>query len=267
MLVIGLIVALPREIPRGAVRIPGGSPPESFPCPFYRLTLAGCRLIVAQTGMGALRAAAGARFLVQQCAPQLLVSFGFAGSLLPELPWGTLVIGERVLSHGPEMCPYEADREAVEQMLRAARAERIPVWRGGIVTTPQVVLTASMKTALAGEVRAGAVDMETAGVAQVAREMRLPWVAVRAIVDAAGDQVPPECVGALGADGRVAAGRLLRDLCRSPRLIHTCLRLGRRTSVGRRRLFRLLQRWSTDLSRVLAPVPGGALGGAIHRRP
>lgn len=239
--VIGLVVALPREIPRGFTAIVGASSPDNFPFPFFRRITPAGRLIMVQAGIGSGRAAAGARALMQQYRPQLLMSFGFAGGLVPELARGTLVVADRLVSEDPEARAYEVDQGLVDQLLSAARFERLPVQRGVVVTATHAVTSEASKVALAQTSGASAVDMETWGIAQVACQAGIPWVAVRAIVDAVADPLPLACMTALDSNGRVMLGRLSREIWRSPRVIGDLFWLAQCTALARRRLSRLLR--------------------------
>jgi adenosylhomocysteine nucleosidase len=100
------------------------------------------------------------------------------------------------------------------------------------------------------------VDMETAGIVEVADEAGLPWVAVRAIVDGATDTLPPACVATLCEDGHVATGRLLRMICRSPQLLWTLLRLTSDTATAGRHLSQVFERWAKSLVVPCHPKPG-----------
>ncbi len=243
---IGLIVALPRELPVGFVRTEWAHTTEAFSFPFYQLRTPSFEVIAVRTGVGRTRAAAGAHLLARQFSAHLLVSFGFAGGLLPELAQGTLVIGDRVISEDPTLPAYSADCGVVEQLLKAAKAEGLPVRRGTVVTVERLVPDGRSKTALAHSTGASVVDMETAGIAEVAHVAGLAWVAVRAIVDTVDERLPAESLTMLRPDGGIAARQLVGRVWRSPMIIGDFLWLAQRTALARRRLSRLLQRWAMD---------------------
>ena len=244
---IGLVVALPHELPRGFVR--GHDHHQraaSPPFPVYRCKTALGRLTAVQTGIGQRRAARGARWLAQRCSPCALVSFGFAGGLYPQLTRGTLVIATALVA-GHSSTPLDkAHRHLIDQFQTAAEAEGLKVQQGPIVSTERIVADAASKAALWRQSGACAVDMETAGVVQVAREVGLPWGTLRAIVDCASDPLPAEYGAALRDDGRVAVGGLLRMLCRSPSLIGPLFTLAAGTTMARRHLSRVLTRWAAN---------------------
>jgi adenosylhomocysteine nucleosidase len=245
---IGIVVALPREIPTGFVRIENGERLTPRALTLYRHMTAGARLMAVQAGVGQTRAAEGARLLVRCFSPQILVSFGFAGGLEPQLARGTLVIGTALVPENGPLALAVADQALTAGFLAVAEAEGIPVQRGAIVTTQHLVADTASKFALRAQCGASAVDMETAGIVEVAREGGLPWVAVRAIVDGAEDSLPPACLTVLRDDGYVAVGPLLRTLCRSPHLLRYFLRLAGDTATARRRLSQAFERWTDSLA-------------------
>jgi adenosylhomocysteine nucleosidase len=82
---------------------------------------------------------------------------------------------------------------------------------------------------------AAAVDMESAAVAEVAAHHRLPFIAVRVIVDTAADRLPRAVVNASGA-GRLRIGRLLAGLVVAPAEIAGLIRLTQRYRIAIRSL-------------------------------
>jgi adenosylhomocysteine nucleosidase len=242
-----LIVALPREIPTGFVRISGHQTVGSPPFVVYRHETVPSQLVAAQVGVGQTRAAGGARQLIERFSPCALVSFGFAGGLTPQLTRGTVVIGTALVSADSSGVVTEAHRTLSDQFHTAAAAEGLPVQRGAMVTVTDLVADVASKAALQRKYGASAVDMETAGVVRAAREAGLPWAVVRAIIDCATDPLPAECLTTLRDDGHVDAGLLIRSVCRSPSLVRHFLTLATSTAMARRHLSRMLARWAINL--------------------
>ena len=240
---IGIVVALPREIPAGFVRIDKRQRAASCPFAIYRSASAAAQHVAVQAGVGRTRVAEGARLLIRRFSPQALVSVGFAGGLLPTLDRGTLIIGTEVVCEDSSPPWATADRDLVEQFQAAADAAALPVQQGRLVTSRHVVADPASKAALRGKSGACAVDMETMGIAGVAHEAGLPWAAVRVIVDSAGDTLPPALLTILREDGHVATGRLLQMICRSPQLLGHLLWLVAATATARRHLSQIFERW------------------------
>jgi len=252
---IGVVVALPRELPAGFVRVACQECLKPWAVAVYRLMTGPGQHVAVQAGVGRVRAAAAAHLLIQRFSPRALASFGFAGGLVPELGRGTLVIGTAVVEAATGHTVAVADHDLAAQFYRAAVAKNLPVQRGIIVTSRHVVADPTAKTALSVRSGACAVDMESAGIAEAAHEAGLPWVAVRAIVDRAQESLPEACLNLLGEDGSIAPGGLLQTFCRSPTLLWHVLRLARHTATARRHLSQTFECWAASLTLQCAQEP------------
>lgn len=252
---IGVVVAVPREIPAGFVRIDNHQRVAPCALAVYRSASAAAQHVAVQAGVGCTRAAEGARLLIRRFSPQALVSFGFAGGLTPGLARGTLIIGTEVVCENASPT-WAADRDLVQQFQAAADAEALPVQQGRLVTSRHMVADPASKADLRGKSGACAVDMETIGIVKAAREAGLPWVAVRAIVDSATDTLPPALLTTLREDGHVATGRLIQLICRSPQLLCHLLWLVGVTATARRHLSQTFERWTTHLGVQRQHEPG-----------
>ena len=93
------------------------------------------------------------------------------------------------------------------------------------MTVAAVVATAAAKAALFSTSGARAVDMESAAIAEAARRRGLPFIAVRVIIDRAGDAMPDSFVAAFDANGDFSVWRLLGQLLRAPGELGAVLRL------------------------------------------
>ena len=185
-------------------------------------TLSGGMLLVV-SGIGQAAAAAAARRLIDAGAGAL-VSWGLAGGLAPSLEAGTVCLPEEVI--GPDGIHYPTAggwREMLSPLVAAHRR----VARGSLLTSAQPLATAAAKAAAHRNTGAVAVDMESSAVAKAARMHGLPFIAVRAIVDTAADEVPRAVSGA-SESGPVRIGRLFLGLIRSPADLVPLLRLAMR---------------------------------------
>jgi adenosylhomocysteine nucleosidase len=212
----------------------------------YRWATPACEVVAVPSGMGYAHAAASAHMLAWHFSPQTLISFGFAGGLDPELGQGTVVIGEQLVADEAPELRYHPPPALIETWYAAASAEQLPVQRGTIVTVKRAVADPWSKVALARRTGACAVDMETAGVAEAARQAGLPCVAVRAVVDTATESLPTACLDLMRQDGRVEGRSLLRACWQSPGLLRDLFWLGRHAATARRHLDRTIKRWAMD---------------------
>jgi adenosylhomocysteine nucleosidase len=158
-------------------------------------------------------AAAGAR---------ALASFGMAGGLDPNLRAGTLLLPLAIVT--VEGATFPCASEWRMRLIAACRAAQLS--SGTLVTSRAPVASVVAKAALHRSSGAAAVDMESAAVAQVAARGRLPFVALRAIVDEAAAAVPQAVLSSADAAGEVALARLLPALARRPQDLSALLKLG-----------------------------------------
>lgn len=158
------------------------------------------------SGMGAARARDMARKLLSEgvCG---LVSWGTCAGLAPGLSPGTLIIANRILSLDGESYPT-SDWATVA----AAGGFVARVQRGALLSVGHLVTTVEEKRRLYGQCGALGLDMESAAVAQVAAESKVPFLALRAIVDPAEAPLPSALLGAVDDWGRVRLLVLLSGL-------------------------------------------------------
>jgi len=185
---------------------------------FVTGSLKGRRVVIASSGVGKVNAAMSATLLIDHFKPAEVLFTGIAGSVNPELHPGDIVIGVKTAQHdlgtlthagierrgarspvdgqrGPVF--LEADSRLVSQAESAARGIRLDkiqtseglraprAVRGVIVTGDVFVASPAKAKELREELKADAVDMESAAVAQVCRLLGVPWLVIRSVSDAA----------------------------------------------------------------------------------
>jgi adenosylhomocysteine nucleosidase len=127
-----------------------------------------------------------------------------AGGLDPALETGTVVIPGSVAFAGEE--PIESDNTWCDRLV-SRLASIVPVSTGSMMTVQGVATEPEQKRSLFTQHGCVAVDMETAAIARVAKELGLPWIAVRVVVDAAHDRLPD--LDAIGPDGQISTASIL----------------------------------------------------------
>jgi adenosylhomocysteine nucleosidase len=183
--------------------------------------------LVAVSGMGPDAAAASARDLIRAGAGAL-ASFGLAGGLDPTLVAGDICVPCEVMTR---QLPAIATTEAWRDRVLAALIGRVPrghLFEGSLVSSTEIVSTVADKSELFGVTGAHAVDMESFAVAEVASTHRLPFIALRVVVDRALDELPRVIATASDPLGRIRLGVLLAALARSPSQLVSLVRLGSR---------------------------------------
>jgi adenosylhomocysteine nucleosidase len=187
--------------------------------------------LLAISGIGCTAAGAAARTLVDARVAALM-NFGLAGGLDPALNVGSLVLPEVVISQrGARFVTSAPWRER----LIAALSASCPIRAGTLLTCAEALETPAEKAAAFRDSGAVAVDMESVAVAEVAAIHRLPFIAVRVIVDTAKDTLPSAVVAASRA-GSVQIGRLVAGLMLAPGDIAALIRLAGRYRAAMRSL-------------------------------
>lgn len=186
---------------------------------------------LASAGLGAGRGAAAAAALIRQGATHLL-SFGLAAGLDPALPAGAVLVAAEVRRAGQGTLIGDA-----------AWADRLAALTGApggaLAHADAILASPANKAALRAATGAAAADMESHGVATAAAAAGLPWMALRAISDAAGEAVAPAALAAADEQGDIHIGAVLAALLRAPGQIGGLMALGRGTARARRSLRRL----------------------------
>jgi len=185
----------------------------------YRSSACRAPLVLASTGDGPVRAERHALDLCEAIRPTALLGIGIAGALSPSLSPRDLLAAARVRNGTGEM--LSADSVLLSL---ATGAGALP---GTVVTVRAPLVAAAQKASLAAQLPAAeraAADMESAAWGRAAAACEVPFLAVRAIADTAGDELPSylaQCVGSDGAIRRTAV--ILRALARPssiPQLLH-----------------------------------------------
>jgi adenosylhomocysteine nucleosidase len=182
-------------------------------------------------GGGTPEGAADAAYRLVEQGANALVSFGFAGGLDPALRPGSLVIPASILSEGRL---YLAE---------PSLADRFGGLTGHCLMAGTSAATdASTKRHLHAMTQAHAIDLESGSVARVAEDYDIPFVAVRAISDAADRDLPPAALLALDRRGSIDLIRVLASLLRQPAQLPALLGLASDAVRARRALIRLTGR-------------------------
>lgn len=135
-----------------------------------------------------------------------LVSWGVCGALSPLLVPGTLVLPASVQAKdGLSYWTSSAWRQGLCEQLSG----KAPIDDGLLIQSSRIVTTIAEKQYLYRQFHAVAVDMESAAVAEVAFEMDLPFLAIRAVVDAAGTSIPGALTRMVDEAGRIRVRRVI----------------------------------------------------------
>lgn len=229
---IAIVAALDAELSaleRRARAKPCPSPPWPL---MVEGTLAGRRVLLAQTGIGSARAQEATAVLIQRHNPEAILSIGFAGSVTDELRAAHLVIARQVyvldnpLHEGPLAASngLACDPALVELAVAAARQRRLAFREGASLTVPQVVSQPEVKERIGDTLPVEMVEMESYWVGRVAADRGIPFLVVRAVLDEVGDRLP-DLPNAIDETGAIARGRALRQFLWRPQAAPGLIRL------------------------------------------
>ena len=186
----------------------------------------GATWLVEQSGPGSARAGEAAK-RAADAGVSLLVSWGLAGGLGADVAPGTVVLPRRIVAPGAEALPVDA---AWHERLTALAAD-VALDCGDLLTVPAALESPAAKRAAAAATRAVAVDMESAGIAAAAARARVPFVAVRVIIDGCDDSLPAGAEGWIDEKGNRRVAAAVRASFR-PRQWRALLTLGHRYRIA-----------------------------------
>jgi len=210
--------------------------------------------VFACGGNVGLRAAA-IRHAVFTGAPAI-VSFGIAGGLLPRMRPGDWIVATGVCAGGERI---DADPEWTQRL-----SERLPGAEiGDIVSVPAPVRRSHQKRHLQLATGACAVDMESYQAAALARELNVPFAAVRVVADPVERELPPAVHSGLQTDGSVALAAVFDSLAREPGQVLSLGRVALDAYVAFRALLRGRERLGPRFASLVCPtVVTGSTRGA-----
>lgn len=187
----------------------------------------GYEIVVAGGDAAGLVARLGAALAARPGAA--VVSFGIAGGLADGVPVGDLIVASAVICHGER---WACDEDWVRRLLRANRDARV----GTLAGSDAAVSDLAGKRALWSASGALAVDMESHIAARMAAQAGRPFVAVRAISDAADHALPPAALVGLRPDGTADVGAVLTALAARPAQLPALIRTAQGAAAAYRTL-------------------------------
>ncbi|MEX0702204.1 MAG: 5'-methylthioadenosine nucleosidase [Planctomycetales bacterium] len=213
---VGIVCALPLEMRAFLDRCERVRKYSGGPFTFRGGLFEGARVAIVESGLGFARARRATQALLDAHTPRWVLSCGFSGALLPEMQVGRIVLANSIVDpHGHEL--------TIDLNIAEDRAGGLYV--GRIVTADEMVRTVEQKAALAAAHGALAVDMESLAVAQVCRDTKTRFMAIRSISDDMSADLPPEVYAVLGSSGTVRVGATLGAVWKRPGSVKDLWRL------------------------------------------
>ncbi len=172
-------------------------------------------------GIGAEAARRAAEAIIVQYSPEVIISAGIAGALVPELH-----VGETIF---PALVIDAQDGSRHETAIKNAPVANTPLGRTTLVSSPQIVGVAQ-KQQLAKSYGAQAVDMESAAVARAAMTHNLRFLAIKSISDEYDFEMPE--MSQFVRDGKFQEKRFVLYVALRPWLWVRVFRLARNSRIA-----------------------------------
>lgn len=227
---IGIVMAMQEEI-RPVLRRLGRHHKEwAGQFPLYLFPRDGRHLVLIESGMGSRRASAATEELISRAHPRLIITAGLGGAVRPGLNVGDLVLAGQALTLGEGLTTKIA-AIANEALLRAVH-ESLPgqpfrMVDGTTVTTSGIMNKRQAAQQLDREIVNPVLDMETSAVAEIADRNGIPLVAVRAVSDAAEEELLFSLDELTDRELNIRIGKVLLTIAKRPRILPQLIRLAK----------------------------------------
>jgi adenosylhomocysteine nucleosidase len=216
---IGLIAAMPQES-KALLRYTKGW--KRFPIGAFRgfsFTINDRICFLVTSGMGILKAAHATRALLTITKPDLLISFGIAGAVNEDLNIGDVIAPENtcLFSKGilEQLQPLtQLSKKAWDAASQVLQLDGSRLVSGTAITTrgSQVVREDCE------ELNNPILEMETAGIAQVAGEMKIPLLLFRSISDGPRSPIPFNLERIMDVNGNIQIIELFKLIINHPQI-------------------------------------------------
>lgn len=251
---IGLVAAMPEEI-KPLLKLVG-TYDKSAAAGFnlYRFTINGRPCCLIESGIGIKRAEAAAEALITAARPDMIISFGFGGAVRTGPAVGDLAFaGSSRLYQGgrPDASPVITlpVPAEVRQTLEAVGADLgCAVLQGDFLTSATILNKKELAGALPRDAVNPVLDMETWSVARAAAREGITLLALRAVSDAADEELGFNIGEFTDDDLNIRIAKILRTVARKPRIIPQLVRLaGNSRTAGRNLAVAVKRLLETDL--------------------
>ena len=211
-MITGIVVALPEELSTlSSKKIDKGC-----------CVVISDKIVLAYSGAGPNNARAASELLIAQGATRL-ISWGCAAALSQTLKPGDLVLADALIdADGIQIGAHPGWLKSTENLLSTT----LKIHTGSLAESLTIVATAKDKKRLYAQTGAIALDMESIAIAKVARQNKLPFLAIRAIADPVDMDLPKAINHSLNDEGDIVLGKLLLFIALHPTELPGLIKLG-----------------------------------------
>ena len=163
----------------------------------------GLSVIAVRCGIGKVNAALCTQIVLDLYDPELVINVGVAGGIAPGLRVGDVVISDKAQQHDVdtsafgdpkgviprmETSVFQADPELIQLAQKVGHRLGLSVTVGKVIIGDQFIADEGLKKALFQDFGASCTEMEGAAIAHVCAVNQAPFLLIRSISDAAGEQ-------------------------------------------------------------------------------
>ena len=213
----------------------------------FRANMGANEVTVLLTGMGGENARKAMRTVSFE-GQDVFISTGLAGALDANLTPGDIVVARTSIMDG-QTTKTESDSTLIDLAV-ATGARAVDVF----LTSETIIATAIEKEAL--RVSGSVVEMETSYVLAEAAKCQVPGVAVRAISDAADEDLPVDFQQIADSRGNVRVGGLLKELAMHPSRLAPLVRFGQQSRAASEALADFLDNYVLLIAEKWSKVQG-----------
>lgn len=201
-----------------------------------RCRIADHDIILLESGMGLLNAGWGAMSISHE-APELLISVGFGGAVLPGLAVGDTVAAEQVLHcHGNDLEPVDVGFYG-----RNSTADSLGIRRGAFISSDGILNKRELASHLGQGINNPMVEMESAAVARVAASLGIPFLGIRVVSDPWDEELEFSIHEFCDDSMRIRPNKVLATILKRPRIIPQLIRLARNSHIAARSLTKTMK--------------------------
>lgn len=172
---------------------------------FHGGRLDGIRVVAVECGQGLDAARRGTEALIDGHSPDWILSCGFSGAMVDDLPIGTVVVADSIVdSAGNEI--------SIDVKMQDGAGLKV----GRNLTTDKLVRLMDQRKQLAIDHKAVACDSQSHAIAKVCRDRKQRFMSVRAISSDLSIDLPAEVLSVIGPTGTMRLGAALGSIWKRP---------------------------------------------------
>jgi adenosylhomocysteine nucleosidase len=191
---------------------------------FYICGFDNRKIIVAVLGIGRQKAIQGTESLIQEYSPSMIISLGFAGAVNAQITRGRIILGEEIITDINNKPLFNSTPKLLDMAENGLGKALIPYSIGKIFTISKPLLGPHEKIAFEKQHQCLAVEMETAGVAEIAYREGIHFLSIRFVLDEVQDDLK-FIFNFIDKNGRISLPEVGRNILILPKIIKAYLDL------------------------------------------